>query len=146
MSNQVSTIGVMNGRKSVVFRYCNPHPQGKIVGDCVKRAITIASGKDYNEVKRELNRFKKRYNASVFNDWRKNVEPYIKEELNGVKMSFPAVRGQKRMSGYKFCSEYPRGTYILQMANHVVCCKDGCLYDTWDCGDKCVYTAYKINL
>ena len=129
-----------------MYKFLNPHPQGKRVGDCVKRAITIASGKDYNEVKRELNRYKRKTGAEVFNEWHKNVEPYIKEMLGGVKMSFPAVKGEPRMNGERFCEEYSKGTYILQMANHVVCCKDGCLYDTWDCGDKCVYTAYKINL
>lgn len=128
----------------LVYSYCNPHPQGKRVGDCVKRAITIASGKDYNEVKRELNRYKRKTGAEVFNEWHKNVEPYIKEVLGGVKMSFPAVKGKPRMNGWKFCEQYPKGTYILQMANHVVCCKDGCLYDTWDCSDKCVYTAYSL--
>ena len=127
-----------------MYKFCNPHPQGKFVGDCVKRAITIATGKDYKEISRELNRFKKLHNADSFNDWRRNVEPYLKERLNAVKMSFPAVKGNPRMNGTRFCEEYPNGTYILQMANHVVCCKDGILYDTWDCSEKCVYTAYKI--
>ena len=128
-----------------MYKFLNPHPQGKRVGDCVKRAITIASGKDYRDVKNELNRYKKKTGAEVFNEWHKNVEPYIKETLGGVKMSFPAVRGEPRMNGERFCIKYPKGTYILQMARHVVCCIDGCLYDTWDCSDKCVYTAYKIK-
>lgn len=128
-----------------MYKFLNPHPQGKRVGDCVKRAITIASGKDYNEVKRELNHYKRKTGAEVFNEWHKNVEPYIKETLGGVKMSFPAVKGEARMNGKMFCVKYPKGTYILQMARHLVCCIDGCLYDTWDCYDKCVYTAYKIK-
>ena len=127
-----------------MYKFCNPHPQGKFVGDCVKRAITIATGKDYKEISRELNRFKKAHNADCFNDWRRNVEPYLKERLNAAKMSFPAVKGEPRMNGTRFCEYYPDGTYVLQMANHVVCCKNGILYDTWDCSEKCVYTAYKI--
>lgn len=128
-----------------MYVFCNPHPQGKLVGDCVKRALTIATGKDYREISLQLNRFKKVHHADSFNDWRRNVEPFIREILGGRKISFPAIKGECRMNGERFCEEYDDGTYILQMANHVVCCKDGVLYDTWDCSEKCVYTAYKIS-
>ena len=29
-----------------MFSYYNPHPQGKRVKDCLKRALTLATGKD----------------------------------------------------------------------------------------------------
>ena len=127
-----------------MYKFMNPHPQGKRVGDCVKRAITIATGRDYKEVSLELNRYKKVHGADSFNDWERNVKPYITEVLHGVKMSFPAVKGEPRMNGERFCKAYPNGTYILQMAGHNSCCKDGVIYDTWDCSEKCVYTAYHI--
>lgn len=128
-----------------MFKYCNPHPQGKIVGDCVKRAITIATGKDYREISKELNRFKKVHNAECFNDWNRNVVPYMVEILGATKLSFPAIKGEPRMNGTRFCNSYPKGVYVLQMSHHIVCCKDGELWDTWDCSEKCVYTAYKIS-
>ena len=31
------------------------------------------------------------------------------------------------------------------MAGHWSCCVDGVIYDTWDCSEKCVYTAYKMQ-
>ena len=71
---------------SHIFNFTNPHPQDKSVGDCVKRAICLASGKDYQEVKIELNRHKrmmqvrKRKRPIVdFND-RRNWIPYIENE------------------------------------------------------------------
>lgn len=30
-----------------MYQYFNAHPKGKRVGDCVKRAITKATGMDY---------------------------------------------------------------------------------------------------
>ena len=126
------------------FRYCNLHPDGKRVGDCVKRAISGATGKDYNEVKIELNRTKKITGCSKFND-DKNWKYYVEHNLNGTKLSFPVVKGIERMNGQRFAETHPTGCYILRMAHHLTCCRDGIIYDTWDCRDKCVYFAYKVE-
>lgn len=126
-----------------MFRYYNAHPKGKIVGDCVKRAICKAGEMDYMEVQRNLNRYKKVTCAKNFND-PKNYEPFIEKELKGVKISFPAIKGQPRMNGYEFCRMYPKGRYILRMAGHLSCCVNGVIYDTWDCREKCVYKAWAL--
>lgn len=128
-----------------MFEFYNAHPKGLRVGDCVKRAITKATGIDYEEVSRELNRFKKISGKDKFNQ-RDNCNAYVEEVLKGRKMSFPAERGKDRMNGHTFCNKYQSGAYILNMARHWTCCVDGVIYDTWDCRDKCVYTAYEIDL
>lgn len=126
-----------------MYEFLNPHPKGKIVGDCVKRAFTILTGKQYREVSLELNRLKKETGAKVYNDdenWREYVS------RNGwVKISFPAKKGMKRMNGETFCCIYPKGKYLLRMAGHITACIDGVIYDTWDCSDKCVYNAWKVE-
>lgn len=127
-----------------MFRYYNAHPKGLIVGDCVKRAISKAANMNYMEVQRELNRYKKVTGAKAFNsDY--NPHRYVENMLHGVKMSFPAIKGQKRMNGKTFSETYTKGNYILNMAGHWSCCVDGVIYDTWDCSSKCVYTAYKVR-
>lgn len=127
-----------------MYMYYNAHPKQLLVGDCVKRAITLASGMDYMEVQRELNRYKKVTGAKAFNtDY--NPHKYVENVLHGVKLSFPAEAGKKRMNGEKFCVAYPKGRYILNMAGHWSCCIDGIIYDTWDCSEKCVYTAYRLD-
>lgn len=126
-----------------MFKYYNAHPKGLIVGDCVKRAITLAAKMDYMEVQRELNRYKKVTGAASFNsDY--NPHKYVENMLNSTKLSFPAERGKPRMTGREFSRTHPKGRYILNMAKHWSCCVDGDIYDTWDCSDKCVYTAYQI--
>ena len=126
-----------------MYKYFNAHPKGLSVGDCVKRAITLAAQMDYMEVQRELNRYKKVTGAKAFNsDY--NPHKYVENVLHGVKLSFPAEKGKPRMNGQRFCESYKKGRYILNMAGHWSCCVDGVIYDTWDCSDKCVYTAYKI--
>lgn len=127
-----------------MYKYFNAHPKGLSVGDCVKRAITLAAQMDYMEVQRELNRYKKVTGAKAFNsDY--NPHKYVENVLHGVKLSFPAEKGKPRMNGQRFCESYKKGRYILNMAGHWSCCVDGVIYDTWDCSDKCVYTAYKIE-
>lgn len=128
----------------IMYQFLNVHPQGKLVPDCVKRAITTAAQMDYHEVQLELNRHKKITGAAKFNH-DKNWKSYVENVLNGSKLSFPAKAGKPRMNGDRFCKAYPKGRYILNMAGHLSCCIDGIIYDTWDCSQKCVYTAYEIK-
>lgn len=127
-----------------MYKFLNVHPDGKIVSDCVKRAITKAANMDYHQVQLELNRYKKITGAKAFND-NTNWKPYVEKVLKGKKLSFPAEPGKPRMNGERFCEAYPTGRYILRMAGHLSCCVDGVLYDTWDCSSKCVYNAWKIE-
>lgn len=126
-----------------MYQYLNVHPKGLIVGDCVKRAITTAAEMDYMEVQRELNRYKKVTGAQSFNsDY--NPHKYVENVLHAKKLSFPAEKGKKRMTAGEFSRTHPTGRYILNMAGHWSCCVNGIIYDTWDCSEKCVYTAYQI--
>ena len=127
-----------------MFVYYNAHPKNLSVDDCVKRAISKAANMDYMEVQRALNRYKKITGASSFNA-NYNPHKYVENVLHAKKLSFPAVKGSPRMNGTRFCEAFPKGRYILNMANHWSCCVDGVIYDTWDCSEKCVYTAYQIN-
>lgn len=126
-----------------MYKFLNLHPDGKRVGDCVKRAIAGAENRDYKEVSRELNRLKKETGCVRFND-DKNWKTYMLKH-GYRKLSFPAVKGQPRMNGKRFCEAYPKGRYILNMAGHLTCCVDGVIYDTWDCTEKCVYNAWQVE-
>lgn len=126
-----------------MYKFLNLHPKGKRVNDCVKRAIAGAENRDYMEVQRELNRLKKETHCDYFND-RKNITVYMQKH-SYIKLSFPAIKGEPRMNGERFCQAYPKGRYILNMAGHLTCCVDGVIYDTWDCSQKCVYNAWKVQ-
>lgn len=125
------------------YKFCNPHPDGKLVGDCVKRAICLAEGRDYRDVKIELNRLKRELGLSAFNS-NVNWKTYVSRKKYS-KLSFPAVSGESRMNGHTFAATHPTGSYILRMSRHLVACVDGVILDTWDCRDKCVYNAYKVR-
>lgn len=124
--------------------YLNIHPKGLSVGDCVKRAIALASDTDYMETQRALNRYKKVSHSVEFNE-RKNIYGYLENVLHAKRMSFPAETGKPRMNGERFAKMYPTGRYVLNMAGHITACVDGIIYDTWDCSEKCVYNAWQIG-
>lgn len=69
------------------------------------------------------------------------------EELGfkAIKVSFPAQRNEPRMNGRRMAQSFSNGTYILRMSHHLSCLKDGYVYDRWDCTDKCVYFAWRIE-
>lgn len=123
--------------------FYNPHPQGKFVDDCVKRSITKVTGWDYRVVSTTLNRIKRSIGAKKYSDL--NVTSEFLERMGWKKETFQAVKGQPRMNGKSFCTTHKQGKYILRMAGHWVACVDGLLYDTWDCSDKCVYWAVKVE-
>ena len=125
------------------YVFSNPHPDGKLVSDCVKRAICLASGMDYKETCRLLKRNKREIAEKDFYT-KKCCDEYVKR-FGWKKLSFPAEKGKSRMNGQRFAEQHPTGVYILNMAKHWSCCKDGVIYDTWDCKENCVYTAFEVR-
>ena len=126
-----------------MFVFSNPHPRGLRVTDCVKRAFVHATGESYRDVQQMLNQVKREVRAKAFNST--TVWKTVVERRGYQKLSFPAVKGESRMNGHTFTKKFPKGTYILRMAKHLSCCIDGVIYDTFDCRDKCVYTAWKVE-
>lgn len=124
--------------------YDNPHPKGLLTRYCVKRALALATGKDYMEIQRELNQLKKVTNTAVYND-NKNWKYYAEKILKAKKISFPVEKSYARMDGGTFTTAYPKGIYLLRMAGHLTCCIDGIIHDTWNCTDKCVYNAWEVK-
>lgn len=125
-----------------MYKYYNAHPKGLIVRDCVKRSLTLVSGKTYREITKELNGLKRCLGADAFNN-NKVWKLFVKNQ-GWKKLSFPAIKGESRMDGNTFCKDFPKGKYLLRMAGHLSACVDGIIYDTWDCLDKCVYNAWKF--
>ena len=121
-----------------MYQYYNPHPKGLSTDDCVKRAIVVVTGRDYAAVRHELNEYKRVTGAKAFNS-RKNLR-YVEDVLRAKNITF-----QSELTAEKFCRKYPRGRFILDMVGHWSACVDGCIYDTWDCGNEKVNFAYEIT-
>jgi hypothetical protein len=120
--------------------------KGKEAGDCVTRAIAIATGKDYSEVYQDLAIGMKQHDGkkSARNGVHKSVyHSYL------VKNGFKWVPTVKIGTGCKVhlnSQELPEGTLIARVSKHLCCVIDGVINDTYDPsrgGSRCVYGYYK---
>lgn len=117
-----------------LIRY-NANVRGKSVGDCVKRAISLAFDKEYNEVSKLLIQSMKDKRAPAWN-YRYVYEPVI---LNLGADKFITVPNDYAWTLDKFSDYHPDGTWLVLTGpkadgyhNHIVCVIDGKVYDSWD--------------
>jgi len=118
------------------FTFFNKNPKSKVSGaDCVARAISTATGKKWEDVIREITEHAISI-GRVFNE-KKAYDTWL--EKNGwVKNKQPIKSNGRKYTVKEFLSLYPKGTYIISVANHLTMCEDGIVYDTWNCLHKSV--------
>ena len=115
-----------------MFIQFNPNPLNKHVGDCTVRAICKLLDKDWDTVFCDItakafmlkdmpssNAVWGRYLRTC--GWTRHIIPDSCPDCYTVR---------------EFCSDHPRGRYLLATGTHVVTVIDGDYYDDWDSGDK----------
>lgn len=116
---------------------CNPNPVGRQTGDCVIRAIAVATGQSWRETYRDLCRIGEIEgdlpNSNMI--WgmylrRKGAEQFLLPESCPECITVRA-----------FAERYPEGTYILATGTHAVAVISGDWYDAWNSAE-CVPTMF----
>ncbi|MCI1244393.1 MAG: hypothetical protein LKG11_00310 [Bacilli bacterium] len=125
----------------MAYQYFNAHPKGLNVKDCVVRAVSIAFERDYSETRLELNRSKRDLGYPSYKETKFIYDYLDKYE----RLKFKSEVGKPRVKVDDFCVLFPLGTYILKISHHLTVVKDGVNFDTWDCGYRSVYTAWRIK-
>lgn len=110
----------------------NPNPRGRRVGDCVIRAIAIATGMPWGRV----------YAALCRVGWDESDMPSSNRvwglylyRLGFKPFILPAACPQC-VTVRAFCRMFPRGSFIIGTGSHAVAVIDGDYYDSWDSGDQ----------
>ena len=111
-----------------MFKYFNPNPMNKRVGDCVIRAISKALDWEWNDT----------YTALC-------LQGYVMSDLpssNQIWGAFLRKQGFLRQvipnecpdcyTVEDLCKDHPTGVYGLGTGAHAICCIDGCIFDAWD--------------
>jgi hypothetical protein len=109
---------------------CNPNPLGKQTGDCVIRAVAVATDQSWRETYRDLCRMGE-IMADLPNSnavWgaylkRRGAEQFLLQESCPECITVRA-----------FCDRYPEGTYVIGTGDHAVAVIDGNYYDSFDSG------------
>ena len=107
---------------------CNPNPLGKQTGDCVIRALSVATNQSWRETYRSLCSLGERQ-ADLPNSnavW----GMYLKEK-GGTQFLLPESC-PSCITVEAFCERYPKGVYVIGTGDHAVACIDGDWYDSWD--------------
>ena len=127
-------------------------------GDCVTRAIAIATESEYDEVYDALFARSVEYGETKYNQVAKRIQAKGSSPRNG---SFKEVyRPYLESLGWKWIptmgigtgckvhlksEELPTGRLIVRVSKHITTVIDGVLHDTYDCsreGTRCVYGYY----
>lgn len=116
------------------FRYLNVNPDKILVPDCTIRAITVLTGKSWEEV----------YDGVCAEGKLMHNMP----SSNAVWSSYLSKLGYIRTplpdtcpycyTVDDFCHDHLKGKYLLALYEHVVAVVDGYYYDTWDSGNMTV--------
>lgn len=114
----------------IEFIKYNNNPYGRLTGDCVIRAISLAVNKDYNEVLSEIVEICKTtgYYVTDYNCYKK----YLAQ--NGFRIMF-THKGLTVKEIVELCSNDNKNvTLVMRMSSrHVTVSKNGKVYDTVDC-------------
>ena len=115
-----------------MYIFSNPNPNGSYVGDCVIRAIALATNKSWYETYVELClqgllMYDMPSSNRVWNEYLK-TEGYNRYIIPSDCAGCYTVRD--------FAGEHFKGTYILGTGSHVICIKDGNWMDTWNSADE----------
>lgn len=105
-------------------------------GDCVVRALTKVTGKDWVQVFDELIPIARELQCMP------NGQPCYEAYLKQNGFTYQGIsnkKGTKRPTVDRFAKDHPNGVYFLRVANHVVAVVDGIYYDTWESGNYSLY-------
>jgi len=129
-------------------------------GDCVTRAISIASGLDYKKVYDELFALNKDYALTKKDKVAKLIKKgkgysprdgMFKEVYHNYILGLgfkwmPTMKIGQGCKTHLHHKELPKGTLIARVSRHLCAVIDGCINDTYDCsreGKRCVYGYYE---
>jgi len=120
-------------------------------GDCVTRAISIATGKPYQEIYGEINELAKNERTGKRKKTKSNSRTGVYKNTYKKYLISLGWKWTPTMfigSGCKVHlkkDELPNGTLILSLSRHLTTVIDGVIYDTYDPsreGTRCVYGYY----
>lgn len=114
----------------------NPNPNGWNTGDCVIRALSVATGYDWERIYIEL-----------------CIQGFMMGQLPSTNSVWGAYLRGRNFSRYvipnscpdcytvrDFCYDHPRGLYLLctggNDGTHILACVDGDYIDSWDSGNE----------
>lgn len=115
----------------MAYIYANVNPKNKLVNDCVVRAISLATGKTWDEVFWDLTDVLF-YEKETCMDSNKIWGEYL--ERKGYPRYHIADSCPMCYTLNQFCKDNPKGVYVVGTGTHAIAVIDGDFYDTFNSG------------
>ena len=117
------------------YIHYNANAVNRYEDDCVIRSISCATNKSWDYVYDYLSDIAQ-YEGTLL-DKREFVRNYLDRtyrRLNGIYGTVGEVSGM-----------FPNNTLLITMKGHIVCSKNGIIYDTFDCRDREVESVWLVK-
>ena len=118
-----------------MYKFYNANAANKFEDDCVVRALSCATGKSWDEVYDYLSDLAQ-YQGTLF-DKREFVIKYLNNtfhRLYGIYGTIGEVSGM-----------FPHSTLLITTHGHIVCSKNGVVYDTFDPRERIVEYVWLVK-
>ena len=122
-----------------MFRYYNANPLGRKINDCTVRAIALATDESWDSIYNFLSDFAQQ--EAVMMDDVNYIDKFL--DKNFIKI-YTNTNGYN-MTVDDVARRWYKGTYLITMKNHITCCIDGVIYDTFNPSDRLVWEVYKVK-
>lgn len=119
------------------IHFYNANPKDKRTGDCVIRAIAVATGKSWDDILDDLTEIS--HDKKVLLDEKDCYGEYL-EHLGFVKCKQMRKSDNTRYRGYEFLDKIDKNDIIVcHMGSHnLTAIKNKKIWDSWDCSGGCV--------
>ena len=115
-----------------MYIYYNPNPEGRATNDCVIRAISKVTDKDWERTYLGvcLQGLLLHDMPDTNHVWSEYLyhQGFIRDVIPYTCPNCYTIRD--------FCRDNPKGVFLLAAGNHVVAVIDGDYYDAWDSGNE----------
>lgn len=118
-----------------MYKFHNANSKGRFVNDCVIRAVSFAENKDWEETYEELSDIAKE--QGILLDDVRFVEPLLDSRYKRICFCDKTVG--------EFILTHQKGTWLITMPNHISVIRDGILFDTFDCRNRYMKCAWKVE-
>lgn len=128
-------------------------------GDCVTRAVAIASGKPYKEVydamangnatQRKTKHYRQSTGKRTARDGINTTRKWFKDYMKSIGFEWtPTMFIGSGCKVHLRSDELPSGKLVVNVSKHLVSVIDGVINDNYDCsrdGTRCVYGYWKLS-
>lgn len=119
------------------FVYLNINPDQQKKSDCVTRAISLASGLPYPEVRKKL------FHTAKLLNCEKLCMSCYKHLIEDV-LKYHRINSDDMTVG-EFADKHPIGIFLVRINGHMSTIINNICYDIWDCRNEFITDAWKID-